>query len=47
MSYARDVITLRYGKVNDGTMRFSRRSPAVPQLTSSSVLAADATARSD
>ena len=24
MSYARDVVTLRYGKINDGTMRFSR-----------------------
>ena len=24
MSYARDVITLRHGKINDGTMRFSR-----------------------
>jgi monooxygenase len=24
MSYARDVVTLRYGKINDGVMRFSR-----------------------
>jgi cation diffusion facilitator CzcD-associated flavoprotein CzcO len=24
MSYAHDVVTLRYGKINDGTMRFSR-----------------------
>jgi monooxygenase len=24
MSYARDVITLRYGKIDDGAMRFSR-----------------------
>jgi len=28
MSYAHDVVTLRYGKINDGTMRFSRRAPA-------------------
>jgi monooxygenase len=28
MSYARDVLTLRYGKINDGTMRFSRLSRA-------------------
>jgi monooxygenase len=28
MSYARDVLTLRYGKINDGTMRFSRRPRA-------------------
>ena len=24
MSYAHDVLTLRYGKINDGAMRFSR-----------------------
>ena len=30
MSYAHDVVTLRHGKINDGSMRFSRvgaRSP--------------------
>jgi cation diffusion facilitator CzcD-associated flavoprotein CzcO len=26
MSYANDVLTLRYGKINDGAMRFSRRA---------------------
>jgi hypothetical protein len=33
MSYAHDVITLRYGKINDGAMRFSRlpRSHATPK----------------
>jgi hypothetical protein len=33
MSYAHDVITLRYGKINDGAMRFSRRrgAPAPPE----------------
>jgi cation diffusion facilitator CzcD-associated flavoprotein CzcO len=33
MSYARDVLTLRYGKINDGTMRFSRlpRAQAPPE----------------
>jgi monooxygenase len=33
MSYARDVITLRYGKINDGAMRFSRlpRASAPPE----------------
>jgi len=25
MSYAHDVAKLRYGRVNDGTLRFSRR----------------------
>jgi hypothetical protein len=25
MSYAHDVLALRYGKINDGAMRFSRR----------------------
>ncbi|WP_132118294.1 flavin-containing monooxygenase [Actinocrispum wychmicini] len=35
MSYANDVVNLRYGRVDDGVMRFSRRpavvsSPAVP-----------------
>ncbi len=28
MSYAHDVISLRYGRVDDGTMRFSRRTAA-------------------
>ncbi|HEU5416676.1 MAG TPA: NAD(P)/FAD-dependent oxidoreductase [Streptosporangiaceae bacterium] len=28
MSYLSDVITLRYGRISDGTMRFSRRSAA-------------------
>jgi monooxygenase len=28
MSYAHDVVTLRYGKINDGAMRFSRRTTA-------------------
>jgi monooxygenase len=28
MSYAHDVVTLRYGKIDDGAMRFSRRSAA-------------------
>jgi cation diffusion facilitator CzcD-associated flavoprotein CzcO len=27
MNYLQDVATLRYGKVNDGSMRFSRRTP--------------------
>jgi len=33
MSYARDVVTLRYGKINDGAMRFSRlpRAQAPPE----------------
>jgi monooxygenase len=33
MSYARDVLTLRYGKLNDGAMRFSRlpRAQAPPE----------------
>ena len=33
MSYAHDVITLRYGKINDGAMRFSRlpRAQAPPE----------------
>jgi monooxygenase len=26
MSYAHDVLTLRYGKINDGAMRFSGRA---------------------
>ena len=26
MSYAHDVVALRYGKINDGSMRFSRRT---------------------
>jgi monooxygenase len=30
MSYAHDVITLRYGKINDGVVRFSRLSRAQP-----------------
>jgi cation diffusion facilitator CzcD-associated flavoprotein CzcO len=29
MSYAHDIVTLRYGKINDGAMRFSR-APAPP-----------------
>jgi monooxygenase len=38
MSYAHDVITLRYGKINDGAMRFSRsrlrrREPVVTART--------------
>jgi monooxygenase len=28
MSYAHDVLTLRHGKIDDGTMRFSRRAAA-------------------
>jgi cation diffusion facilitator CzcD-associated flavoprotein CzcO len=28
MSYANDVVTLRYGRINDGAMRFSRRTGA-------------------
>ena len=28
MSYAHDVVKLRYGKINDGAMRFSRRAAA-------------------
>jgi hypothetical protein len=33
MSYAHDVVTLRYGKINDGAMRFSRlpRAQAPPE----------------
>ena len=33
MSYAHDVVTLRYGKINDGAMRFSRlpRTQAPPE----------------
>jgi monooxygenase len=34
MNYLQDVVTLRYGKINDGSMRFSRgtphRSPKIP-----------------
>jgi hypothetical protein len=30
MSYAHDVITLRYGKINDGVIRFSRIPQAQP-----------------
>lgn len=35
MSYARDVIALRYGKIDDGAMRFSRlpRAQAAPRVT--------------
>jgi hypothetical protein len=28
MSYAHDVLKLRYGRINDGAMRFSGRLPA-------------------
>ena len=28
MSYAHDVVALRHGKINDGSMRFSRRTGA-------------------
>lgn len=28
MSYAHDVLSLRYGRIDDGTMRFSRRPAA-------------------
>jgi len=33
MSYAHDVVTLRYGKINDGAMRLSRlpRAQAPPE----------------
>jgi monooxygenase len=27
MNYLQDVVTLRYGKINDGSMRFSRGAP--------------------
>lgn len=30
MSYAYDAVTLRYGRVGDGVMRFSRREAARP-----------------
>jgi len=30
MSYAHDVVTLRYGKIDDGAMRFSRRAATEP-----------------
>jgi monooxygenase len=30
MSYAHDVVKLRYGRIDDGAMRFSRRPAAVP-----------------
>jgi len=33
MSYAHDVVTLRHGKIDDGSMRFSRRDGAAPGLT--------------
>jgi hypothetical protein len=26
MNYAQDVVTLRHGRIDDGTMRFARRS---------------------
>jgi cation diffusion facilitator CzcD-associated flavoprotein CzcO len=34
MSYAHDVVTVRHGKINDGSMRFSRRTgtPAPPEV---------------
>jgi len=32
MSYAHDVVTLRHGKIDDGSMRFSRRDGAAPGL---------------
>ena len=34
MSYAHDVVTLRHGKINDGSMRFSRLTgtPAPPEV---------------
>ena len=28
MSYAHDLLTLRYGRINDGVLRFSRRHGA-------------------
>ena len=33
MSYMHDVVTLRHGKINDGSMRFSSltRAQAVPE----------------
>jgi len=35
MSYARDVITLRYGRIDDGAIRFSRlpRAQAASRVT--------------
>jgi hypothetical protein len=33
MSYAHDVVTLRHGKIDDGSMRFSRTA-AAPRLAS-------------
>jgi hypothetical protein len=36
MSYAHDVLKLRYGKINDGALRFSGPVPAGPVPAGSS-----------
>jgi len=40
-NYALDMITLRYGKVDDGTMKFSKPHPVAANLNKPQVLAAE------
>ncbi|MEJ1968216.1 MAG: NAD(P)/FAD-dependent oxidoreductase [Rhizomicrobium sp.] len=40
-NYALDMITLRFGKVDDGTMRFSKAKPAVANSNKAAAIAAE------
>ncbi len=41
MNYAADIVTMRYGKVDDGTMQFSRARPAAANTEAATALAAE------
>ncbi|HEX7726693.1 MAG TPA: hypothetical protein VF410_09065, partial [Rhizomicrobium sp.] len=40
-NYALDLITLRYGKVDDGTMEFAKAHAAAPANANSAAMAAE------